>query len=453
MALPVVAIVGRPNVGKSSLFNALARRRTSIVEPTAGVTRDRVTTVCDIDGVYFELVDTGGHGIVDRDDLDEHVERQILCAVEQAHLILFLVDGREGLTPLDHDTAELLRQHHQVERVRLLANKVDEPHMESSIGEFARLGFGQPLAVSAMTGVGRTALRELIRDTVSGVSDEVPADPIMKVAIVGKRNAGKSSFINALAGEERVIVSEIPGTTRDSIDVRFEKDGRTIVAIDTAGVRKKRKIADDIEFYAHSRVTQSIRRADVVLFLIDAATPVGQVDKRLANLIAAEYTPCILVVNKWDLAKGRASTHDYDEYLAKCLPEIAFAPVSFTSAITGRNTFSTVDLAAALFKQSRLRVGTGRLNQALRNALAASSPRAKRGRKPPKFFYATQVSAQPPTIVIFVSAPESVRPDYERFLVNRFRETLPFGEIPIRLVLRARRERASRARPPGGSRA
>ncbi len=445
MTLPVVAIVGRPNVGKSSLFNAIARRRTSIVEPTAGVTRDRVTGICDIDETYFELVDTGGHGIVDRDDLDEHVERQIQYAIDQAHLILFVVDAREGLTPLDRNTADMLRRHACTDHVRLLANKVDEPHMEAGIGEFNRLGFGEPLAVSAVSGVGRSDLRELIQEAVSGVTDDVPDDPVMKIAIVGKRNTGKSSFINSLTGEERVIVSEIPGTTRDSIDVRFEKDGRTIVVIDTAGIRKKSKIADDIEFYAYSRVTQSIRRADVVLFLIDATVPVGQVDKRLAALIASEYKPCVLVVNKWDLVKGRAASDDYDEYLAKVLPEVRYAPVAFTSAVTGRNLFSTIDVATELFKQSRIRVGTGRLNQALQQAVAANTPRGRRGRKPPKFFYATQVSTQPPTLVLFVNGPGLVTRSYERFLLNRFRDTLPFGEIPIRLVFKGRRERAQQA--------
>jgi GTP-binding protein len=440
MPLPVVAIVGRPNVGKSSLFNALARRRTSIVEPTAGVTRDRVTTLCEIDEVYFELVDTGGHGVVDRDDLSEHVERQIQYAVDQAYLVLFVVDARDGLTPLDRSTADLLRRH--AERVGLIANKVDAPHMAEGIGEFVRLGFGEPLAVSAVTGQGRSELRELIKEAVAGASDESPPDPVMRMAVVGKRNAGKSTFINALAGEERVIVSEIPGTTRDSIDVRFEKDGRTLIAIDTAGARKKSKIADDIDFYAFTRATRSVRQADVVLLLIDATVPVGQVDKRLGRLIAEEYRPCILVVSKWDQAKGQASSEDYGEYLSKLLPELNYAPVAFTSAVTGRNVYSTVDLAAELFKQSQLRVGTGQLNQALQEAVAGVKPPRKRGRKAPKFFYATQVSTRPPTIVVFVNGTNLVTGGYERFLLNRLRESLPFDEIPIRLVFRARRGRA-----------
>ncbi|MFQ5592484.1 MAG: GTPase, partial [Phycisphaerae bacterium] len=230
MPLPVVAIVGRPNVGKSSLFNRITRRRTAIVDPTAGVTRDRLASVCSAGDDYFELVDTGGHGIIDRDDLGEHVERQIAFAISQAQLILFVVDVREGLTPLDASTAELLRPYH--DRVRLLANKVDEAHMADQLVEFFKLGFGEPLPVSAANGGGCRELLQLIQQAVACGNAQAPPDAVMRIAIVGKRNAGKSSFINALAGEERVIVSETPGTTRDSIDVRFEKDDRTLIAID-----------------------------------------------------------------------------------------------------------------------------------------------------------------------------------------------------------------------------
>lgn len=440
MSLPVVAIVGRPNVGKSSLFNSIARTRISIVEPTAGVTRDRVTTIAEVNDRFFELVDTGGHGIVDRDDLSEHVERQIRFAIEKATLILFLVDAREGLTPLDRSTAELLRRHSA--RVRIVANKVDEPHMIASLGEFIKLGYGQPIAVSAATGLGRHELSELITERLTAESAEAsaePSAPVMKIALVGKRNSGKSSFINALAGEERVIVSEIPGTTRDSIDVRFEKDGRVLVAIDTAGLKKKAKLVDDIEFYAYTRAAHSIERADVVLMLIDAAEPVGQVDKKLGQIIAESYKPCVIVVNKWDLAKGKASSGDFGEYLDKVLPEIDFAPVAFTSAIDGRNIDSTIDLATELFKQAQVRVGTGRLNQALQDALARNAPRGRKGSRAPRVFYATQVDVCPPTVVVFVNDPSLVREDYQRYLVNRLRESLPYGEIPIRLMFKARR--------------
>ena len=444
MPLPVVAIVGRPNVGKSSLFNSLSRARISIVEPTAGVTRDRVSTICNVDQHYFELVDMGGHGIVDRDDLGEHVERQIQFALARADLILFVVDARDGLTPLDRQTAALLRGHRSP--VVLVANKVDEPAMEAQIGEFARLGFGEPLPVSATSGLGRSRLVEIILESLGDRSMEAPPDPVMKVAIVGKRNAGKSTFINALAGEERVIVSEIPGTTRDSIDVRFEKDGRTLIAIDTAGLQKKRKLMDEpIDYYAFVRARRAIQRADVVLFLIDATVPIGQVDKALAQAVLEVYKPCVLVVNKWDLAKGQAATDEYGDYLDKALPQLDFAPISFTSANAGRNVYATIDLASMLCKQAKTRVSTGKLNQVIQDAVAQNAPRPRRGGRAPKVLFATQVSTEPPTIVVFVNGTELVTADYERFLANRLRERLPFEEIPIRLVFRSRRRGAVHA--------
>ena len=418
---------------------------TSIVEQTAGVTRDRVTTICEIDDVYFELVDTGGHGIVDRDDLSEHVEQQILYAINQADLILFVVDARDGLNPLDRDTASLLRRH--TEHVKLIANKVDEPHMTQNIGEFVKLGFDEPTPVSALHGLGRTDLKEYIVDTVRAIADESPSDPVMKIALVGKRNCGKSTFANALIGEQRVIVSEVPGTTRDSIDVRFERDGRTFVAIDTAGVRKKNKLADDIEYYSSLRAKDSITRADIVLFLIDSTIPIGQVDKKLGHLIAQEHKPCILVINKWDLAKGAASTDDYGEYLTKTMPGMIHAPIAFTSAVSGRNIDSVIDLASELFKQSHLRVGTGKLNAALKQAMLTNVPPSKRGRPRPKIFYATQIATGPPTIVVFVNSPSLITPAFERFVMNRLRENLPFDEIPVRLIFRARRASAG-DRPP-----
>jgi GTP-binding protein len=439
MPLPVVAIVGRPNVGKSSLFNRLVGRRVSIVEASPGVTRDRVSHICALDDHYFELVDTGGHGIVDRDDLGEDVEKQIRHAVVAANLIVFVVDGREGVNPLDRATAELLKPHH--DRVRLVANKIDAAHLTAWVGEFVKLGFGEPVSVSAATGYGQEELVELIKSQIDDGGGESPVDPTMKFALVGKRNAGKSTFINALAGEDRVIVSEIPGTTRDSVDVRFEKDGRTLVAIDTAGVRKKNRLSDDIEFYALRRAIDSIDRADVVLLLIDSTIDVGQVDKKLARHIADAYKPCLLVVNKWDLAKGRVSAEQFGEYLTKILPELRYAPVAFTSAIDSRNIKSTIDVATQLFKQYRTRVSTGRLNQALAEATAAQQPKAKRGRTPPKILYGTQVSTQPPTIVVFVNGSHLVTQSYERFVMNQLRERLPFDEIPIRLVFRSRRSK------------
>ncbi len=438
MPLPMVAIVGRPNVGKSSLLNMLAGRRISIVDPTAGVTRDRIVALCEMDGLYFDLVDTGGYGIVDRDDLGAQVEQQIRYAVEQANLILFVVDARDGLMPLDSVIAEWLRKAHRP--VMLLANKVDSPNARVDLAEFHRLGFGSPLPVSALHRGGESELKERLAEFLRPLAqDAAPCDPVMKLAIVGKRNVGKSTFINALAGQERVIVSEVPGTTRDAVDVRFERDGHVYMAIDTAGVRKKSKLSDDIEFYSFHRAELSIRRADVVLFMLDATADVGGVDKRLGAYIAGQFKPCILVVNKWDLAKGRADTDAYGEYLLKMLPGLEYAPVAFTTARDARNIQSVIDLAASLFKQARTRISTADLNVVIEELSSEVVPRPRRGSAPVKIFYGTQVSTEPPTLVFFVNDPARVTPSYERFLLNRLRERLPFPEVPLRLTFRGRR--------------
>lgn len=438
MSLPTIAIVGRPNVGKSSLFNAIVGRRTSIVEPTPGVTRDRVSAITDIDDVYFQLVDTGGYGIEDTDDLTDHVEKQIFYAIREAALILFVVDIRDGIVPLDQKVAQLLRR--EQDRVQLVANKMDEPKMEHMGAEFIRLGYGEPICTSAAHGYGKTELFELIINKIATPDNVAPADPVMKIAFVGKRNTGKSTFVNALAGEDRVIVSEVAGTTRDSIDVEFEKDGRRFIAIDTAGVKKRTKFADSIEFYAYQRAQQSIDRADVALFLIDAAEPVSAVDKKLGKFLVDSYKPVVIVINKWDKAKGLAMTGDYGEYLNKTLKGLDFAPIVFCSAIDGHNVYAAIDVASALFKQSRQRVSTGKLNQALRSALDAHRPAIKRGFKPPRVYFATQVAVAPPTIILFVNHIPSIRSEFMRFIMNQFREMLPIGEVPIKLAMRERRE-------------
>lgn len=442
MALPIVAIVGRPNVGKSSLLNALSGRMISIVDPTAGVTRDRVSTVCEMDELYFELVDTGGYGIEDSAQLTADVEQQIAYAIDQASLILFVVDIRDGLTPLDREVAALLRR--EEHPVVLVANKTDNERQKAQAADFFPLGFGEPLCVSAKHGQGRQELIETILDHVRAVAGEEPAEPVMKIALVGRRNVGKSTFVNSLAGQQRVIVSEVPGTTRDAVDVQFEIDGRTLIAIDTAGVRKKSKLADSIEFYSYARATRSIRRADVVLFLIDATVPISQVDKKLGAYIAEHDKPVVLVINKWDLAKDRSHSAAYDEYLDKTLPELRYAPMTFVTAEKGKNVQATIDVAQSLFKQAGQRVGTGRLNEALKRALDVRGPSSKRGVKPPKIYYATQVGVRPPTIVLFVNNPTLISEEYRRFLLNRMRESLPFEEVPIRLLFRSRHRDQSR---------
>jgi GTP-binding protein len=438
MALPLVAIVGRPNVGKSSLLNCLVGRRIAIVDPTPGVTRDRISVPCPMGEGYVELIDTGGMGMDDADQLTEHVENQIAYALAEADLIVFIVDAREGLTPLDRHVAEQLRR--RAKPVVLAANKVDGVDIMTEAGELNALGFGGPIAISAHHRLGIEELTEAILSRLGEAPDEAPAETTMKLAVVGKRNTGKSTFINALAGAERVIVSETPGTTRDSVDVTVELGGRALTLIDTAGVRKRRRIKGDVEFYSYHRALRSIRRADVVALMIDAAVPVSKVDKDLARHVAEEFKPVLFVVNKWDVAREVAAPDDYAEYLGKVFPELSFAPISLTSALTGLNVRETIALAAQLFEQARRRVGTGRLNAAFEEILRLRGPSHKAGTRPPKILYVSQIATAPPTIVCFVNDLRSFDAGYRRFLLNRLRERLPYSEVPIRLVFRPRRE-------------
>jgi GTP-binding protein len=460
--LPVIAIVGRPNVGKSSLLNALVGKRISIVQDMPGVTRDRITTYLKIDGRFIELIDTGGYGFVDPDALTDHIKHQIELAVASAQLVLFVVDCQEGLTGADQEVANLLRR--KGIKTVLLANKADGPRLDGMLGDFARLGLGTPLGVSAMNDRNLPLVEEAIRDNVdlANAPTEMP-EPTLMVAIVGKRNAGKSTMVNAIAeifegSGDRVIVSEVPGTTRDSIDVRFEKEGKTLVVIDTAGVRKKRHmVTNDVEFYSFHRAQRSIRRAGVVLMLIDATEPVSEPDKKLAMYIAEQHKPVVLVINKWDLAReelqrqskaqggafdDRGILEEYRKYLDAELKHLDFAPIVFTTAKEGRNVQAAVDLAQHLFKQSSERVPTHRLTEAVRAVLAEKHPSTASGRKA-RIYYATQSDVNPPTIVLFVNNPAYFDQPYQRFMINRFRELLPFPEVPINLVVRARERQGS----------
>ncbi len=441
MELPVVSIVGRPNVGKSSLLNILAKERISIVEDTPGVTRDRVSAVIEMDGKYFELVDTGGYGIEDHDNLTEHVENQIMSALLQSDVVLFVVDIRSGMLPLDLKVAQLLRK--EKLDVILVANKSDSVELDAGAGEFYKLGFGEPLCISALHARRRQELVEEILDRLEGRNTEKPQEEAMKIAVVGKRNVGKSTFINSLAGEERVIVSDVAGTTRDAVDIRFEKDNRTFIVIDTAGVRKKNKMndANGIEFYSYTRAVNSIKRADVSLFFVDAAEPISQVDKKLARFIIDNHKPVIIVVNKWDLAKDRAATEEYSEYFDKVLPGLNFAPICFITAKESKNINSLIDLASNIFKQSRTRVTTGKINKHLKNITAERSPSVRKKIGLPKIYYGTQVAVNPPTVLLFVNNPDRIDENYQRFLINRMRDVMPWGEVPIRLILRARDEK------------
>ncbi len=437
MALPVVAIIGRPNVGKSSLLNALAGEMISIVEPSAGVTRDRVSTFIGRNGRYFELVDTGGYGVVDSDQLSGHIEQQIRQAIESANLVLFMVDIRDGLVPLDKEISQLL--HKQNLDVIGVANKADSAKMFPASAEFSELGFGEFLCVSAKNNLNKAVLLDRIFEklAISKSVGTVPPAPTMKIAIVGKRNVGKSTLLNAIVGSERVIVSETPGTTRDAVDVQFEKNGKTITVIDTAGIRKKGKMADSIEFYGYVRAIQSIRRANVVLLVIDATQPISQVDKKVARFITDEYKGCIIVINKWDLAKDSAVTSDYKDYLTQHLPGLKFAPIAFTTATKAKNVQSVLDLASEIFKQVTTRIATPKLNNAFEVIQGERTSPRKTGR--PKIYYATQIAVNPVTILMFVNDPALFDENYRRFIMGRLQSMLPVAEVPIRLLTRCRR--------------
>ena len=438
MALPVVAIVGRPNVGKSSLLNRLAGRRISIVDAMPGVTRDRVSYPLQVgDDGYVELVDTGGLGVEDADRLTDQIEMQIDYGIRSAALILFVVDAQAGLTPLDRHVAERLRR--QDTPVLLLANKLDDPRQITEVHELHALGFGDPIHISAMHSLGIPELLDALAERLAGTMTDSPGEPVMKLAVVGKRNAGKSTFINVLAGEERVIVSETPGTTRDSVDVTVEIDGRRVTVIDTAGVRKKRSVEGSIEFYSQHRALRSIRRSDVTAMMVDASLPVSKVDKTLAGEIATQFKPVVFVVNKWDIASGRAAGEDYADYFDKVFPELRYAPISLTSAVDGTGVRETVELAEKLYEQARTRVGTGELNAILADILTARGPSHRPGTPRPKIYYASQVATEPPTIVLFVNDLRGFDAGYERYLLNRLRERLPYAEVPIRLIFRRRR--------------
>lgn len=438
--IPKVVVVGRPNVGKSSLFNWIVGKRIAIEDPTAGVTRDRLVQRVELDGRVCDLVDTGGMGFDDPDGLTSQIDRQIESGLAEAALVVFVVEVRSGLLPADRDVAERVRKTGAT--VLLVANKADDPKFDVHAHEFDALGFGEPLVVSVRQNRNRDDLIEAIVEHLPEAWPEEEAEgaelPEMKLAIVGRRNVGKSTFVNALAKEERVITSPVAGTTRDSVDVRFEVDGHPFLAIDTPGLRRAKSRKTDIDFYSTHRAQRSVRRADVVLLFFDATEPIGKVDKQLADTVAEESKPVVLVVNKWDLYAGDVKQQEWVQYLRDTFRTMPWAPVEFVTAKNGRNVKAVVDTAQRLFRQSRTRVPTAKLNAILRGAIEANQPPADTRGKPVRIFYATQVETAPPTIVLSTSAPKSVSDPYRRYLLGVLRKHTPFREVPIKLLVRGR---------------
>jgi GTP-binding protein len=431
-----VAIVGRPNVGKSTLFNCLLKKRVAIVERFAGVTRDRISSPLPLGSRTVELVDTGGMGIPAEAAIADKVQAQIEAAMAEADFLLFVVDVAEGVTTLDEEVAELIRK--SAKPAMLVANKADNDKLALEAAQFHGLGFGEPFPMSAKNKLGRLALIEMLEGRLGESAREAQEEkaPEMRIAVVGKRNAGKSTLVNALAGAERVIVSDVPGTTRDSIDVPFAMGAKFMVAVDTAGLRKKGKLDDSVEFFSRVRTETAIRTASVVLLLLDATTDITRVDKKLAAYVIEHGRPCVIVVNKWDLAEG-ISTQEFGEYVRRMLPSLEYAPVIFASALRGFNIFETAQVAAQLREQASFQVGTGVLNRLIEQATAKRSGGARKGPRP-KIFYATQTRVNPPAITLFVNSPKLFTKSYLRYLEGFLRDNLPFSEIPLVIRLKSR---------------
>lgn len=497
MPVPRIAIVGRPNVGKSSLLNLMARQKVAIVDDVPGVTRDRVSVVVDIDSPdgggpvkSAEVTDTGGYGVytaegeryddvgADLATLRGDIERQIGNAIATADVILFAVDAQAGITRDDEEIARMLRSGRlgrgsdggkgrdsehghgdaglapgdaapgdagRKQQIRVVATKVDGPKWEAHGHEMSALGFGSPLMISSKNNYFRREFLDAVWEMLPEAGEDDRPRVDLNVAIIGKRNAGKSTLVNALAGEPRVIVSEIAGTTRDAIDVLVEFNDKKVMLIDTAGLRKKKSFHGAVEWYAFDRAKRAVERSDAIVLLLDATSEISQVDEQLAMLAQKAFKPVVIAVNKWDLVEGRSNARgkpispaDYEEYIRRELKGLTFAPIAIMSAAQGVNLKETLELAFELFEQASTREATGRLNRFVREVVERHPPSSKSGKRA-KVYYAAQVRTNPPTIALVVNFPDMFTSNYERYLINRFREELPYPEVPIRVIVRAKR--------------
>jgi GTP-binding protein len=434
---PVVAIIGRPNVGKSTLFNRLVGYRQAIVDDQPGVTRDRQYGVADWGGRQFTLVDTGGFDLFSEEDMAVAIRDQARVALQEADVVLFVVDAFEGLTPLDEELAKTLRRSRDRE-VLLVANKVDHSRREAGAYDFYRLGVDRVFSVSAEHGLG---LDEVLDEVVRSLPEEETVEvreEVPRVALVGRPNVGKSSLVNAILGEERVMVNSTPGTTRDAIDTTFLRDGSPWTLIDTAGIRRRGKIDRRLEKYSVIRAIRGIKRADVCVLVLDASEMMTDQDAHIGGAIAEAERACVVVVNKWDLVKtGHKAGDDYLERVADGLKHLAWAPVVFTSALTGRGIGRMLDALGQAYGQYCRSITTPELNACLRRAITNYRPSSSKG-KPIFIGYITQEKARPPTFAVLVNNPSLVHFSYRRYLANRLREE--FGLEGTAVVLRFRKK-------------
>ncbi len=430
----LIAIVGRPNVGKSTLFNRLVGKRQAIVDAVSGVTRDRHYGHAEWTGRKFSVVDTGGYSEGSEDVFEEEIRRQVRIAIEEATMLLFVVDAMEGITPLDQEVASILRK--SKKKIILVANKVDTGDKTHFAAEFYKLGLGDPFPVSASNGAGTG---ELLDEVVQHLNPEVEEDKadIPRIAIVGRPNAGKSSLVNALIGEEKLIVTDIAGTTRDSIDTRFNGFGFDVMLIDTAGLRKKTKVHEDLEFYSVMRTIRAIEDSDVCLVVVDATEGFEGQDMNIFHLAVNNKKGIVILVNKWDLVEGKThkSTKEFEEKILEKIRPFKDVPILFTSAITKQRVLKSLELAMKVYENRKRRISTSQLNEVLLPLIEITPPPAVKASYV-KIKYATQLPTKTPVFAFFCNHPQYVADSYKRFLENKIRENFDFTGVPIVIVTR-----------------
>ena len=436
---PLVAIVGRPNVGKSTLFNKIVGKRIAIVEDTPGVTRDRIYADADWLNYKFTLIDTGGIEPESEDIIAKQMRRQAELAIETANVIVFIVDGRAGITAADEEVADMLRRCKKP--IVLVVNKVDHPKFEDTVYDFYSLGIGTPISISAEQGLGIGDMLDEVLAGFEAIEDE-DENKNIGIAVVGRPNVGKSSLVNALLGQERTIVSNIPGTTRDAIDSPFTWRGNEYTLIDTAGIRRKRSIEDEtVERYSVIRSLAAIRRCDIALIVVDAERGLSEQDVRIAGYVHEEGKASVLIINKWDAIEK--DTYTVEEFKKKMLVDLAFmsyVPMLFISAKTGQRVNKVMEIADYAYQQNTMRISTGKLNDIVNEAVTMNDPPVNNGRRL-RIYYSTQVSIQPPTFVIFVNEPDLMHFSYRRYLENYIRKSFSLTATPIHLIIRKRGEK------------
>ena len=434
MSNPLIAIVGRPNVGKSTFFNKVVGRKVSITEDRPGVTRDRLYADAEWRGRVFSLVDTGGIELKSDDLMWKHIKKQAEVAIETAQVILFIVDGKEGLTTSDYDVADMLRR--SKKPVILIVNKIDE-YSEEKVFEFYSLGLGEPYPVSSEHGKGiGDVLDECVSYFEKNCGEE---DDSLKIAVVGKPNAGKSSIVNRLLGFERSIVTDIAGTTRDAIDTKFSYEGKNYTIIDTAGIRKKAKVEDDVEYYSVMRAFDAVRRADVCLLVVDSTEGLTEQDTKIIGYVHEQGKPSVIVMNKWDLIEKDTNTiNKFEDKLKEDLKFMDYFKSVYVSAKTGQRAEKIMKVAEEVYANAHTRIPTGTLNDLISDTVRANEPPSYNGRRL-KVYYSSQVAVAPPTFVLFVNSCELMHFSYERFLENAIRKAFDFSGTPIKIVTREKK--------------